>query len=153
METLTERAQRRVPSAQPQSSCACHKDLRDTLAGIRQIAQVLTSGRLSPLQLRHMAIEIERMAEWGLRGAKSCATTQRPGPPPATDPQLARLSAKERQVLEGLALGQTVHEIATRVSRSPKTINNHRTNVLHKLGLRNTAELTRFAIRSGVVQA
>ncbi len=128
----------------PVAARAAHGTLRERLERIRRAARLVASGTLSPLQARHMAVEIERIAG-GLMAEPPSAPAAGP------DPRLARLSARERQVLAALAAGQTVQEVAHRFSRSPKTINNQRTNVLRKLGLRNTAEMIRFAIQSGLV--
>jgi len=60
------------------------------------------------------------------------------------------LSPREHQIFAALAEGLTVNDIAKRLNRSPKTVNNHRTHIMRKLALRNTAELTRLAIQIGV---
>ena len=65
--------------------------------------------------------------------------------------RLESLSARELEIFTGLAEGHSAAEIATRLSRSTKTVNNHRTRILQKLGLRNSAELVRLALKSGVV--
>lgn len=62
-----------------------------------------------------------------------------------------RLSDRELQVLTLLASGLTNREIAARLGRSVKTIDTHRANLLQKLGLRNNADLTRFALAEGLV--
>lgn len=64
---------------------------------------------------------------------------------------LQRLSPREAQVMRDLALGATNREIADALSLSTKTVDTHRGNILRKLGLRNNADLTRFAIRVGQV--
>ena len=65
--------------------------------------------------------------------------------------RLERLSARELEIFTGLAEGHSAAEIASRLSRSTKTVNNHRTRILQKLGLRNSAELVRLALKCGVV--
>ena len=67
------------------------------------------------------------------------------------DPRLRALSKRELQVFKLLAEGLTAAEIASRLSRSAKTIHNHRTRILQKLGLRNATELVRLALRCGLV--
>jgi DNA-binding NarL/FixJ family response regulator len=61
------------------------------------------------------------------------------------------LSNREIQVLRRLALGQTAREIAEAYQISIKTVDTYRSRLLQKLNLRNNADLTRFAIRSGLV--
>ncbi len=63
------------------------------------------------------------------------------------------LTDREFQVLGRLASGATNREIARELGVSVKTIDAHRLNLLAKLGLRNNAELTKFAVRHGLVQA
>ena len=66
---------------------------------------------------------------------------------------LRRLVEAARRESEPVDRTHRAQEVAFRFQRSPKTINNQRTSVLRKLGLRNTAELTLFAIRSGLLAA
>lgn len=61
------------------------------------------------------------------------------------------LTARERQVLQLLAEGRTLKEAATVLNVSPRTIEFHRNNIADKTGLRTTAELSRYAIRQGLV--
>ncbi len=65
--------------------------------------------------------------------------------------KLGSLSARELEIFTHLAEGCSPAEIAVKLSRSSKTINNHRTRILQKLGLRNATELVRLALQSGLV--
>lgn len=65
--------------------------------------------------------------------------------------KLGSLSARELEIFTHLAEGSSAAEIALTLSRSSKTINNHRTRILKKLGLKNATELVRLAVRSGLV--
>ncbi len=62
-----------------------------------------------------------------------------------------RLSLREREVLQLIAEGRPAKEIAYVLSISVKTVAFHRSNVKRKLGLRSTAELTKYAIEQGLV--
>lgn len=62
------------------------------------------------------------------------------------------LTPRELQVIKLIAEGHTSEEIATALVISRKTVDHHRANILEKLGMRNGAELTRYAIRRGLVQ-
>lgn len=66
---------------------------------------------------------------------------------------LDSLSNRELQVLRALALGQTNREIAEGYGISVKTVDTYRFRLLKKLGLRNNADLSRFAIQHGLVEA
>jgi two-component system, NarL family, invasion response regulator UvrY len=60
------------------------------------------------------------------------------------------LSSRELEVLNLLASGKTVVQIATELSLSPKTISTYRIRLLEKLKLHTTAELIRYAILAGI---
>ena len=64
---------------------------------------------------------------------------------------LDELSMRELQVLRRLAMGNTNREIAKMYSISIKTVDTYRSRLLKKLGLRNNAELSRFAIQNRLV--
>lgn len=66
-------------------------------------------------------------------------------------PDLSRLTGREREVLRGIARGQSTKEIAARLSISARTVETHRANLMRKLELRSIARLTQFAIRAGLV--
>jgi DNA-binding NarL/FixJ family response regulator len=67
------------------------------------------------------------------------------------DDPLARLSAREREVLQLLAEGRTGAQIAERLSLSQKTVETYRARLVEKLGIRDLAGLVRFAIQKGLV--
>jgi len=67
------------------------------------------------------------------------------------DDPYGRLTAREREVFHLIAEGLTTKEIARRLDISAKTAENHRARVLDKVGVRNTAELVRFALRKGLL--
>jgi two-component system, NarL family, invasion response regulator UvrY len=61
------------------------------------------------------------------------------------------LSDREMQVLQAIASGKTVSEIAQEISLSVNTISTYRARILDKLDLNNNAELTRYAIDNNLV--
>lgn len=61
------------------------------------------------------------------------------------------LSPRERETLQLIAEGRTEKEIAFLLNISIKTVGFHRENLKRKLGLRTTAELTRYAIEQGLI--
>lgn len=65
---------------------------------------------------------------------------------------LDKLSAREREVLQLVAEGCSSKAIASRLSIANKTVEHHRTSLMHKLGLHDIANLTRLAIREGLVR-
>ena len=66
---------------------------------------------------------------------------------------LESLSNRELQVLRALAFGQTNREIADNYALSVKTVDTYRFRLLKKLNLRNNADISRFAIQHGLVEA
>ncbi|MUT94282.1 response regulator [Streptomyces sp. Z38] len=62
------------------------------------------------------------------------------------------LTPREEEVLKLVAEGHSSKEIAELLFISVKTVQRHRENLLHKLGLRDRLELTRYAIRAGLVE-
>lgn len=62
-----------------------------------------------------------------------------------------RLTPREREVLQLLAEGSTSKEIAFDLGISPKTVDVHRKNVMDKLDLDSLADLTRYAMREGLI--
>ena len=62
------------------------------------------------------------------------------------------LSPREREVLQLVAEGKTTKEIARLLGVSVKTAENHRTRIMAKLDIHETAGLVRYAIRQGIIQ-
>lgn len=63
------------------------------------------------------------------------------------------LSQREVEVLRLIALGHPSVEIARKLHLSPRTVEAHRANIHHKLGLATRAELVRYALRRGLLGA
>ena len=65
--------------------------------------------------------------------------------------RLALLTARERDVLEGIANGQSNKEMAASYGISPRTVETHRESLMRKLEIHSVAGLTRFAVEEGLV--
>jgi DNA-binding NarL/FixJ family response regulator len=76
---------------------------------------------------------------------RQASTQERPNVSP-----LQLLTAREQEVLRLLADGKRVKEIAGLLSISAKTVESHRQNVMDKLEIHSTIELTRYALREGL---
>jgi len=61
------------------------------------------------------------------------------------------LTSREREVIQLLAEGKTSKEVAVALNLSVKTAETHRTNLMRKLDLHSVADLTRYAVRNGIV--
>jgi DNA-binding NarL/FixJ family response regulator len=68
-----------------------------------------------------------------------------------TDARYEALTPREQQVMRLLAEGISIKEIAERLFISPKTVENHRTNIMSKLELHSAVELIRYAARLGLI--
>jgi DNA-binding NarL/FixJ family response regulator len=79
--------------------------------------------------------------------ARDYADRARRGDPGAEDP----LTPRELEVVKLVGEGHTSDEIAELLVISRKTVDRHRANILEKLGMRDRVELTKYAIRRGLV--
>jgi DNA-binding NarL/FixJ family response regulator len=62
------------------------------------------------------------------------------------------LTAREDEVIKLIAEGMSSREIAAALTISVKTVDRHRENILGKLGMRDRTQLTRYAIRAGLIE-
>jgi DNA-binding NarL/FixJ family response regulator len=65
--------------------------------------------------------------------------------------QRETLTARQREVLQLVAEGRTIKEIATVLSISPKTVEFHKSQLMEQLDLHTTAELTKYALTHGLI--
>jgi len=68
-----------------------------------------------------------------------------------TDERYEALTPREQQVMRLLAEGLPTKEIAEKLFISPKTVENHRANIMNKLDLHSAMELVRYAARLGLI--
>ena len=66
------------------------------------------------------------------------------------DPRTAKISSREREVLQLVAEGKSTREIAASLYVSIKTVETHRRQLMGRLHLVNIAQLTKFAVREGI---
>ncbi len=62
------------------------------------------------------------------------------------------LTSREKEVLQLIAEGNTNREIAEILTVSKKTVETHRSNLMEKLDIHNVADLTRYAIETGIIE-
>ncbi len=84
--------------------------------------------------------------------AKMAEQDYQPAPVESTQDDVG-LTEREREVLKLVAEGRTSQEIAGLLCVSKKTVMCHRGNIYKKLGTHNRAELIKYAMRSGLVEA
>jgi DNA-binding NarL/FixJ family response regulator len=68
-----------------------------------------------------------------------------------TDAAYGALTPREQEVMRLLAEGHSSKKIGEMLFISPKTVENHRSNIMNKLGLHSTMELVRYATRLGLI--
>jgi DNA-binding NarL/FixJ family response regulator len=68
-----------------------------------------------------------------------------------TDARYETLTRREQQVMRLLAEGLSAKEIAEKLFISPKTVENHRANIMNKLDLHSNMELVRYAVKLGLI--
>ncbi|MGZ8665893.1 MAG: response regulator transcription factor [Solirubrobacterales bacterium] len=72
---------------------------------------------------------------------------------PLEGPAESELTERETEVLGLIALGYTNNEVAERLGLSVRTVESHRVHVQQKLGIQSRAELVRYALDNGMMQA
>jgi DNA-binding NarL/FixJ family response regulator len=90
----------------------------------------------------YVSSEVATRALTGLFGRQKRAPTGRARP---------LLTARERQILKMIALAETTKSIAAQLNLSVKTVEKHRANLMKKLDLKNSAAVTLYAVRHGLV--
>jgi DNA-binding NarL/FixJ family response regulator len=70
----------------------------------------------------------------------------------AAEAGASALTSRERDILLGIARGESVKSIAHRCGLSPKTVNNQLSTLREKIGVRDAASLVRYAIHHGIVE-
>lgn len=118
--------------------------------GVRLGASAILDTDSSPREFRAAAASV---AAGGLFIARTCVerigvrrVPLRPAAPSATV-----LSPRQREVLAMVADGMTSAEIASALHVSPRTVDSHRLAISKRLGIRNVADLLRYAIRERLV--
>jgi DNA-binding NarL/FixJ family response regulator len=66
-------------------------------------------------------------------------------------PAAKKLTARESEIVRYVAIGMRNAEVAARLALSESTVKTHLTNIFQKLGIRDRIELTRYAIKTGLV--
>ena len=104
-------------------------------AEIRQAIHAVCAGDsfFSPTVARHLAAAVQD------------------GGPQQTAASLAALTARERDVLIGVASGRTNRETAAELGISVRTVETHRDSLMRKLGIHTVAALTRFALEHRLI--
>jgi len=68
------------------------------------------------------------------------------------EPPLAKLSPREREVVQLISEGNGTRQVAEALSLSVKTAETHRNNIMRKLGIHSVSELVLYAVRNNIIQ-
>jgi DNA-binding NarL/FixJ family response regulator len=68
-----------------------------------------------------------------------------------TDTFYSSLTTREQEIFRLLAEGLKIKDIADKLYISPKTVENHKTNIMSKLNLHSTLDLVRYAVKLGII--
>ena len=147
-------AARRIRKALPRTRVlilTMHEDEEYVLRTVRAGASgyVVKDGAASELVAAIRAVSAGQ-GYFGPQAAKALAARYEQGGTEAEDPY-ERLTAREREVFKLLVEGRTNAQVARILFISPKTVDNHRTHLMARLGVHSTAELIRFAARRGLL--
>jgi len=102
------------------------------------------------------AIEVVLKGEYFLDSAVSQKVVQRlagitSNPKSTADAGYETLTPREQEIFALLAEGHSLKLIGERLFISPKTVENHRTSIMRKLGVRTSLELIRYAAKVGII--
>jgi DNA-binding NarL/FixJ family response regulator len=122
------------------------------LGAVRAGAQGYLRKDTSPAELREALRAVARGESYFSPPVARHLSAALRGDSPADDAaaRLSRLTPREREVLAGIAAGETSRAIATRLGLSPRTVETHRENLARKLDIKTVAGLTRFAVEAGL---
>jgi DNA-binding NarL/FixJ family response regulator len=120
-------------------------------------AEAVRSGAACYLLKNSAAAELQQAIDEAMRGrtyitplvAKGLVDALARGPQHANEPALASL--RQREVLQLLAEGRTMKEIARILKITPRTVAFHKYGMMKQLGVKSTAELVKAALKLGVV--
>jgi DNA-binding NarL/FixJ family response regulator len=125
------------------------------LGAVRAGAQGYLRKDTSPAELREALLAVARGESYFSPPVARHLSAAVRGDPPTVDDagaRLARLTPREREVLEGIAGGQTSRAIASRLGLSPRTVESYRESLARKLDIKTVAGLTRFAVEARLVK-
>lgn len=140
--------------AKDEEACILVLSMRDDAA---YVSRALKAGAKGYLTKRSAPEELARAVQNLMRGklylGEDVAQMREDTKGTTDDDRVQRLSEREFEVFCLLAEGRTVVEISENLHLSPKTVSNHRANIMQKLGAKSIVELTRLAIRNGLIDA
>jgi DNA-binding NarL/FixJ family response regulator len=122
----------------------------------REILQLIAEGQnprevACALDINHKTVEVHRRKIMQKLKLSNVADLIRHLNKSGVPNEQSALSSREREILKLITEGENTKEVAFYLAISPKTVESHRLNIMQKLKLSNVAELTRYAIREGII--
>jgi DNA-binding NarL/FixJ family response regulator len=132
-----------------------HDHQEYVLGAVRAGAQGYLRKDTSPAELREALRAVARGESYFSPPVARHLSAAVRGDVPTDDAvtRLARLTPREREVLGGIAQGETSRSIASRLGLSPRTVESYRESLARKLDIKTVAALTRFAVEAGLVRS
>lgn len=127
--------------------------LHDENLWVERVLRAGAKGYVNKSQGTEKIVEaIRRVLDGGIWVSEKmgAALLQKLAKTPAESSPLARLSDRELEVFQMIGQGQSIREIAVKLELSPKTVEVHREHIKEKLGMKNSAELLRYAVTSAL---
>lgn len=116
----------------------------DVAAAVRAMKHGAADVVVHPVHAEALCAAVHAALEGLARAEASRSDAQ------ATRERFARLTRRERQVLDGMIGGEANKSIAYRLGISPRTVEVHRAKVMEKLGCRSLPEIVRMAMQAGL---
>lgn len=148
---ITSRLRRQLPKVKV-LILSVHDHPEYVLGAVRAGAHGYLRKDTSPAELRDALSRVARGESYFSPPVAGQLTAALRGEAPSDDAaiRLARLTPREREVLGGIAAGETSRAIASRLGLSPRTVETYRESLARKLELRTVAALVRFALEAGL---
>ena len=127
-----------------------HADATYVTGAFRAGASGYVLKRCASMELLNAVHEILRGRTYVTPLIRKDILDQLPGWPLGSGETSGELTDRQREVVQLVAEGHPVKEIAAILNISQKTVAFHKSNVMRRLGIRSTAELTKYALEHGI---
>ena len=125
---------------------------RMSAAGVAGFLEKQTSAEILTKAIREVALGRSYFSPSAAKRIREVATASR-GRDGLAKADASRLTAREAEVLQLVAEGSANKQVAAALGISIKTVEKHRQRLMDKLGIHDTAGLTRHAIATGVIES
>lgn len=129
-----------------------HQDIRQIKRALEQNARGYILKDASKAELIEAIQNVSRRENYFHKKVNDQLFEYLRGNKGTTDTDLVnQLSEREIEIIKQLSLGKKGNEVAEALFISPHTVKTHRRNIMHKLGVKNTAELVTLCLEKGII--